>query len=52
VIELSAVVDATTDEQAVTQIESMLARSMSDESYQALIAQLIANAEIKYPVAE
>jgi len=53
VIELSQVVEATTaDVQAAEQIETMLARSASDESYQALIAQLIANADIKYSVAE
>jgi len=53
VIELSEVIEgATVDAQAATQIETMLARSTSDASYQALIALLIANAEIKYPVAE
>jgi len=53
VIELSKVVDvATADEQATAQLETMLARSASDETYQALIAQLIANADIQYSVAE
>ncbi|WP_022939777.1 SurA N-terminal domain-containing protein [Psychromonas hadalis] len=54
IIELSKVieVDASADNsEAKAQIKNMLARSTSDETYQALVAQLIANAEIKYPVA-
>jgi peptidyl-prolyl cis-trans isomerase D len=53
VIELSQVIDAdAANEEAKLQMESMLSRSNSDETYQALVAQLIANAEIKYPVVD
>lgn len=53
IIELSKVieVDASADnDELQTQIKNLLVRSTSDATYQALIAQLIANAEIKYPV--
>ena len=53
VIELSQVIDADAgNDEAKLQMESMLSRSSSDETYQALVAQLIANAEIKYPVVD
>ena len=52
-IELSKVVDAESgDDEAKAQIETLLTRSASDATYQSLIAQLIASAEIKYPVAD
>ena len=53
IIELSEVIETNADNnEAKTQIENMLVRSASDETYQALVAQLISNADIKYPVAE
>ena len=55
VIELSKVVDAdsaATDSEAKAQLAKMLARSASEATYQALVAQLMENADIKYPVAD
>ncbi|MCP4325723.1 MAG: peptidylprolyl isomerase [Alteromonadales bacterium] len=55
IIELSNIIEsaeANEASEAKTQIENMLARSTSDETYQALVAQLISNADIKYPVAD
>ncbi|PKF63598.1 peptidylprolyl isomerase [Psychromonas sp. psych-6C06] len=55
VVELSKVVEtdpSLSGDEVKTQIESMLERSTSDETYQALVAHLIANADIKYPVQE
>ncbi|GLS90024.1 peptidylprolyl isomerase [Psychromonas marina] len=53
VIELSKVIDAdAVNDEAKTQIETMLTRSSSDETYQSLVTQLMANADIKYPVAD
>ena len=53
VVELSEVVDVVTeDEKVVEQLESMLTRSSSDATYQALIAHLTAIADIRYPVAD
>lgn len=53
VLELSKVIEETLqDEQALAQIESLLTRSMSDSTYQLLIAQLTADASIKYPVVD
>jgi peptidyl-prolyl cis-trans isomerase D len=53
IIELSKVIDSSADDkEAKVQIENMLVRSTSDQSYQSLVAQLIATADIKYPVVE
>jgi len=53
VIELLDVVDAETDnDDANAQIESMLTRSMSESTYQSLLAQLTNSADIKYPVVD
>lgn len=53
IIELSKIIETSADDQeAKAQIENMLVRSTSDETYQSLVAQLIANADIKYPVAD
>lgn len=53
VIELSQVIDADAgNDEAKLQMENMLNRSSADETYQALVAQLIASAEIKYPVVD
>ncbi|MFT6986355.1 MAG: peptidyl-prolyl cis-trans isomerase D [Psychromonas sp.] len=53
VVELSAVIDvdpAVTDNAAKEQIAKMLTRSTSEATYQALVAQLMDNADIKYTV--
>ncbi|MEI6897288.1 MAG: SurA N-terminal domain-containing protein [Psychromonas sp.] len=53
VIEFSKVLEVEAENEAAkAQIENMLARTISDESYQSLVAQLIANADIKYPVSD
>jgi peptidyl-prolyl cis-trans isomerase D len=53
IIELSKIIETSADDQeAKAQIENMLARSTSDGTYQSLVAQLVANADIKYPVAD
>lgn len=53
IIELSEIIETNADDnEAKAQIENMLVRSTSDETYQALVAQLIANADIKYPVVD
>jgi len=52
IIELSKIIESAENNEAKAQIENMLARSTSDETYQALVAQLISTADIKYPVAE
>lgn len=55
IIELSNVIDidASAESNEVKgQIEEMLSREMSESAYQALLAQLMANADIKYPSAE
>ena len=55
VIELSKVIEVDTsveNNEAKSQIENMLARSTSDQTYQALVAQLISSADIKYPVTD
>lgn len=54
VIELSKVIDVTpsvTDNSANEQIAKMLERAASEATYQALISQLMENADIKYTVA-
>jgi len=54
VIELSKVIDvdpSATDNTAKEQIEKMLERAASEATYQALISQLMENADIKYTVA-
>jgi peptidyl-prolyl cis-trans isomerase D len=53
IVELSKIIDSSADDkEAKAQIENMLVRSTSDQSYQSLVAQLIATATIKYPVVE
>ncbi|MEH6452372.1 MAG: SurA N-terminal domain-containing protein [Psychromonas sp.] len=55
VIELSEVIEADASLESneyQLQIEQVLARSTSEATYQSLISLLMANAEIKYPVAE
>ena len=55
VIELSEIVDAQPvagDSEAKTQLAKMLTRSASEATYQAFVAQLMENADIKYPVAD
>ncbi|WP_019612724.1 peptidylprolyl isomerase [Psychromonas ossibalaenae] len=52
VIELSQVIEpATADNQAKEQITQLLERSTSEATYQALVTQLMAEAEITYPAA-
>ncbi len=53
VIELSEVIEidpAVADNAAKEQVANMLARSTSEATYQALVTQLMENADIKYPV--
>lgn len=53
IIELSKVVEAgsaTTDKAIKDQVQNMLTRTTSEATYQALVAQLMENAEIKYAV--
>ena len=55
VIELSKVVDAqpdATDIKAKAQLAQILTRSASEATYQAFVAQLMENADIKYPVTD
>ena len=53
VIELSEVIEAdASNDEAKAQIETVLTRSSSDQTYQSLVTQLIANADIKYPVSD
>ena len=53
IIELSKVIDSeSTEDDVKAQIETMLTRASSEETYQSLIALLTASAEIKYPVAD
>jgi len=55
VIELSAVIDidpSAADNAAKDQIANMLSRSASEATYQALVAQLMENADIKYSVSK
>ena len=55
VIELSKVVDAQSDgadSEAKAQLEQILTRSTSEATYQAFVAQLMANADIEYPAAD
>lgn len=53
VIELSQVIDAQpADDGAKAQLANILARSASEATYQAFVAQLMENAEIKYPAAD
>ncbi len=53
VIELSQVIDAQpVDDGAKAQLANILARSASEATYQAFVAQLMENAEIKYPAGD
>ncbi|WP_413699359.1 hypothetical protein ACLKMH_18020 [Psychromonas sp. KJ10-10] len=49
---MSQVIEASAEDDDVKrQIESMLSRSASEQLYQSLLTQLMATADIKYPVA-